>query len=200
MKKIVFILLQAVFISFIINAQDTPLKIEAGILYSYTRDNPPFKTGFGFYLHPSYLVNENIGLGIKAEVIEAGIENTQGNLTSVSAMHSYLAIANYYISSNKVRPYIGFGVGVYNLSILDSNEDGNLEEDFKFEFKFGFAPKVGVDIGHFTISVAYNWIYGPIPDIAKIDYFSVSIGSFLGGKAKVSKRNRIISIEDDEDF
>ncbi len=203
MKKFVVLLFGTFLLSSVLSAQVTPFKFELGVLYGLPTDNA-FVGGVGFYMHPSYYLGDKINIGVKAEWAVLGAASQEGMSVSVSAIGSYLLTANYYLAVSKVRPYVGAGFGLYQLGSVSSSIDPNNSLDIDYGNKFGVAPKIGLDLGHFTLNVAYNYIFGIEAvdgiELASKNYLSLGIGAFFGGgvHGKGSNKNKIISIEDDE--
>ncbi len=181
MKKLLIVFILGVIAYSPIKAQEfKPFKFELGVLYGIPTDDA-FKGGVGFYLHPSYYLNDQLNVGLKAEWAVIGAADEMGTSVSISAIGSYLATANYYFSTSKVRPYAGLGVGLYSLGSVSSDLGAGNSIDVDYGTKFGVAPKVGLDLGHFTLNVAYNMIFGVDSDLAGKNYMSVGIGAFFGG-------------------
>ncbi len=202
MRNTILLAILTVFAN-VLNAQVTPFKTEGGILYGLPADKDAYTGGVGFYAHPSYFLADKINVGIKAEIAFMGSadSDTAGLNVSISAIKSYLATCNYYFTVSKVRPYVGLGFGMYSLGTASISDDTGNSLDVEYGDKFGLAPKIGLDLGHFTMNASYNMIFGLDESLSKKDYLTVGIGVFFGGgvKGKGSKRNRIISIEDDEE-
>ena len=203
MKKVIVFALVVFMVSTSIKAQVTAFKFEIGGLYGLPTDKDLYKGGVGFYAHPSYYLGDQINIGIKAESVIIGGASKLGTSVSISAIGSYLVTSNYYFTVSKVRPYVGLGVGMYTLgSATVSADPNNSSEPVVFGDKFGVAPKIGLDLGHFTLNFSYNLIFGLEGDNDK-NYMTAGIGVFFGGGVKgkggkKSNKNRIISIEDDE--
>jgi hypothetical protein len=156
-------------------AQELPVKIELGSFYSYSFDKN-HRSGLGFYLHPSYfIIKESLDIGIKAEVLEIGKKDELNDLLHVSALHSYLLTSGYYLTQFKIRPYVKGGLGMYSLKTIDLVY-GEEPADFEFLFRFGFAGKIGAELGPFNIGLAYNWVYKPFEGTSHLSYFSLGIG------------------------
>jgi len=199
MRKVIVLALLGLMINSFVKAQVTPFKFELGGLYGIPTDSELYKAGAGLYLHPSYYLSDKINIGIKAEFAIIGAADALGTDVSISAIGSYLVTSNYYFTVSKIRPYAGLGVGLYSLGTASVNADPNNPAEVDFGDKFGVAPKIGLDLGHFTINIAYNYIFDQEEGSDK-NYMTTGIGVFFGGgvKGKGSKKNRIISIEDDE--
>jgi outer membrane protein X len=115
-----------------------------------------------------------------------GINNrdVEGDATSVA---SYTLNTHYYFNNNKVRPFVGAGVGLYSLAAAKFNTANNLDpglDEIGAETRFGFYPKIGIDAEHFTMTIDYNVI--PPTDVpgggeVKNSYFGIRAGVSIGG-------------------
>lgn len=199
MKKSLIFLFFGLLIYFPIQAQVTPFKFEIGGLYGLPTDQF-YKGGVGFYAHPSYYLMDKLDIGIKAEWVVIGAADDGGLGVSISAIGSYLLTSNYYFTVSKVRPYAGLGVGMYMLGTVSTN----VGDPYDYGTKYGVAPKVGLDLGHFTINFAYNMIFGVESGVPAKDYMTVGIGVFFGGgvhgKGAKKSKSKFITIDEDEDF
>lgn len=186
MKKFFLISLLSVMTFGAANAQEfTKFKFETGLLYGIPSDDA-YEAGIGYYMHPSYYLNDQINVGLKAEwAVIAGADEA-GASVSVSAIGSYLLTSNYYFTTGKVRPYAGLGLGIYSLGSVDVAAADAYGDEFSVDYgnKFGVAPTVGLDMGHFTLNLAYNAIMGIDSELAGKNYLSFGIGAFFGGGKK----------------
>ncbi|MEO0555844.1 MAG: hypothetical protein AAF149_21750 [Bacteroidota bacterium] len=88
-------------------------------------------------------------------------------------------VTEYFFNTAQVRPFIGFGLGVfqrqsYGVNVgLTSISVGELNNSLT---NFGFAPRVGVNAGHLRISGMMNFSGN---DIA--NFFSLNVGFEFGG-------------------
>jgi hypothetical protein len=200
MKKISMFLILGMMVYFPLKAQVTPFKFEIGALYGLPT-NDAFKGGVGFYAHPSYYLMDKLDIGLKAEFVILGSGDNLGANVSISALGSYLLTSNYYFTVSKVRPYAGIGLGIYTLGSVSADFGSGNTMDAEYGNKFGIAPKVGLDLGHFTINVAYNYIFGIDSSLASKNYLTVGLGVFFGGgvkgKGNGAKKNKFITIDDE---
>ncbi|MDF1547269.1 MAG: hypothetical protein P1P88_05575 [Bacteroidales bacterium] len=201
MKKLTILLILGIMVSLPLKAQVTPFKFEIGGLYGLPTDNA-YKGGVGFYAHPSYYLNDNLNLGIKAEGVILGGADDLGTNVTISAIASYMVTSNYYFGVSKVRPYFGLGAGLFSLGSVSMDDGSGNTANFEYGDKFGAEAKAGLDLGHFTLNVAYNMIFGIDSHLAKKDYLTVGIGVFFGGgvKGKGGSKSKYITIDEDEDI
>jgi outer membrane protein X len=192
---------------------------------AFAQDFRPFRVGLGtgfaspagdgakggvlFYLEPSYRINNAIALGLRLEtavMLRGTTYSTAGSTStasgSVSASGSYTVNGQYYLSNNKFRPFVGLGLGAYQLASASftatssgGSSSSNTSDAVSGGTKFGFYPRIGFDAGHFTMNLEYNIIgkstnsftytsnTGPIvgKSETKNNYLGIKIGFFIGG-------------------
>lgn len=153
-------------------------KVDLGFLYGMAPGSDLYGGGAGFYFEPKYNVTDNIAAGLRIEFAVMGAADALGENVSVSALGSYLATGDYYVGTEGVRPYGGLGLGVYNVgqASLDNGTDVGVEAGTKF----GFAPRVGILLGHFRTGLEYNLVTG----IEGANYLSWKLGFEIGGGRK----------------
>jgi outer membrane protein X len=213
MKKLSILLILGLLVYAPIKSQVTKFKFELGGIYGLPTDDA-FKGGVGFYVHPSYYFSDKLNVGLKAEWAILGSSDDLGTAVSISALGSYLVTTNYYFTVSKVRPYAGVGLGLYSMGSVSVGSAVNIE----YGNKFGVAPKIGLDLGHFTLNVAYNAIFGTDSEMPNKNYLSLGVGIFFGGgvkgrskdnanndaegednsnvKVKKTRKNQVITIDD----
>jgi outer membrane protein W len=163
------------------------------------------KGGVLFYLEPSYRVNDQLAVGLRMEGAVVGrvavVANSTGGSAEaeVSANGSYTVNGQYYFSNNTFRPFAGLGLGIYSLASAkvsgSSSGTGSGSSEVSAGSKFGFYPRVGFDLGHFTMMVEYNIIPSTTANVVvtsgtgtttaesetKNSYLGIKFGFFIGG-------------------
>lgn len=183
---------------FTANAQDfKPVKVGIGLGYA-SPGGDGAKGGVLFYLEPAYRVSDQFAVGLRLEsAVMARGYSLSGTSSSasvdldVSANSSYTVNGQYYFSNNSFRPFAGAGFGIYSLAAVkakaSSGTGGSTSsaEVSASASKFGFYPRVGFDLGHFTMQIEYNIIPSSKSDvvISSTTYTSESKNSYLGIKA-----------------
>ncbi len=189
MKKV--LLLVAVLVAGIAsaNAQSEnykAFKVDVGALYGIPSGDG-YTGGVGFYIEPKYNLNDNIALGLKMEWAIMGADDVEGMEVSISAIGSYQATADYYFGDSKVRPFVGLGAGIYSMGTAEVSAVGAVEDDMMsvdYGSKFGFAPRVGVLMGHFRLGLEYNVITGIDSGLESKNYLALKVGFEIGGGKK----------------
>ncbi len=190
MKKILLIALVAVLGIAQASAQSEnykAFKVDVGMLYGLP-SGEAFDAGIGFYLEPKYNVTDNIAVGLKMEWAVLGGSDELGSDVSISAINTYQLTGDYYFNTNKVRPFAGLGIGIYGLGSMDydaTTDYYTISESYDLGSKFGFAPRVGLLMGHFRAALEYNVITGVDTDIVDSkNYLSIKLGFEIGGGKK----------------
>ncbi|QPH40995.1 outer membrane beta-barrel protein [Pedobacter endophyticus] len=142
------------------------------------------KAGILFAVEPKYSMSDQLTLGLRMEwaltaySIEKDGVSYAGDIKSTG---SYLATADYMFNTNKVRPFAGLGVGIYSVAGASfSSDNSSLQTNtVASSTKFGFAPRVGAELGHFRAAIEYN--FAGKDDNIKYNYLGFKIGAFFGG-------------------
>lgn len=174
------------------------------------QDLKPFKAGIGLgfaapgntgagagggvlvYFEPAYRPIDNISIGLRLEsaFIARGVEGVgDDDVTGdASANTSYTLNVQYYFNDNYVRPFIGAGAGLFSLAAVEFNTASNNNaidaDEVKAETRFGFYPRIGVDVGHFNLTIDYNFVPNTdVPGIGEVrnNYFGIKAGFSIGG-------------------
>lgn len=165
--------------------------VGVGIGYAAPSTGDGAGGGFLAYVEPAYRATDQVLVGLKIEgaFMVRGVEGVlngdiEGDATSVA---SFTLNSHYYFNNNNVRPFIGAGVGLYSMAAAKftatNNNDPDLDE-VGSETRFGFYPKIGVDAGHFNLTIDYNII--PPTDVpgggeVKNSYVGIRAGIAIGG-------------------
>jgi len=185
MKKVLLVLtvlVAGMATSFAQSSDYKAFKVDVGGLYAIPSGDG-VKAGIGFYLEPKYNITNNIALGLKMEWAAMGAEEEEGMSVSVSTLGTYQLTGDYYFTDSKVRPFAGLGAGIYSMGTVEATAgESTFEADYGS--KFGFAPRVGVLIGHFRLGLEYNVITGIDSELESRNYLSFKIGVEIGGGKK----------------
>jgi len=178
----------------------------------YTRQFKTFKVGLGvgyavpgsgdgagggllMYLEPAYRATDQVSVGLRLEgafmvrgIKGVGNRDVAGDASSVA---SYTLNSQYYFNNEDVRPFIGAGVGLFSLTAVKFNTAATNDpglDDVGAETRFGFYPRIGVDIGHFNLTLDYNII--PPTDVpgggeVRNNYLGIRVGGSIGGGKKM---------------
>lgn len=186
MKKVIFsiLFLTVVAIGYSQSTTFKPFKVDFAIGYAMPGGSGA-KAGVLFAVEPKYALNDNISLGLRMEgaVVARATKDVNGDYVSgdVKAAASYLATGDYYFNTNQFRPFIGAGLGIFSTAAASVDNNGNVVEGASAS-KFGGAPRVGFEFGHFRMAVEYN-VVGKTNNINN-NYLGIKIGFFAGGGRK----------------
>lgn len=187
MKHKVILLSVLLAASVTLSAQDFR-KFKVGLNLGYARPSGEgAKGGVLFTLEPALNLSNHISIGLRIEgaVVASGVGDDLNADLETKGLKSYTLNGQYYFSSEKVRPFVGVGLGLYSLASTTFQVDGDSQLEFgvSAENKFGFYPRIGFDAGHFTMSADYNLI--PATEIGDLElknsYLGIRIGLFIGG-------------------
>jgi len=189
MKKVLFVALAiALFSASSVMGQSyRPFKVGVGFLYAVPTGEGA-GGGIGFYLEPKYNLNDKFDLGFLMEDALL-VQKLEGYSSDVSGVASYSLTGDYMLGSGKVRPFIGTGIGIYSLgsvsaTTVDDGMGGTVTlPGASLGTKFGFSPRVGINLSHFQIELQYHVITGQVDGISK-NYLGIKMGLEFGGGLK----------------
>ncbi len=182
MKKFYMTVL-AIGIVAIANAQTErtfkPFKVDIALGYALPAGSGS-KGGVLFAVEPKYAFNDNVTAGLRMEgavTAQGTVVNGEMNNGDVKVSSSYLLTADYFINTNRLRPFVGIGAGIFTNA--SANFDAQSAGDVKSGSKFGFAPRAGIEYGHFRAAVEYN-VAGKTATVNH-NYLGLKLGFFIGG-------------------
>ena len=119
--------------------------------------------GVLFAVGPKYGISDNVDIGLRLELaaVARGVQ-VNGNTTTsdLGAFSSALLTGNYLFGTGNVRPFLGAGVGLYNIGAAGTVTaiSGQPAQDVTFvnDTKFGGMIRGGIKAGHFVAAVEYN--------------------------------------------
>jgi len=135
-------------------------------------------SGVALYFEPKYAVTPVLNIGVKFE----GDLNSR-NYTQTWGLRQWigscLATADYHFMQNSdLRLFAGAGLGVYHISVYnDAIPISGVANNF------GAMLRVGFDVNHFRLALAYNYAGKDVAD-CNTSFFSITIGGYLGGGKK----------------
>lgn len=142
------------------------------------------KGGLLFAIEPKYAVAEQISIGLRFEgaiMARAVIDNGTEVIGEAQGNGSYLLTGDYYFNNNNFRPFLGAGVGLFNVAGAAVNSNDPLQEDDVYtENNFGGMIRGGFEAGHFRFGIEYN-IAGKTSFSPNNDYLGFKLGVCFGG-------------------
>lgn len=146
------------------------------------------KGGVLVAIEPKYAISNEIAVGLRLEGAFStnSVKLSNGSIVkgNAEATSSYLITSDYFFRKKGVRPFVGLGTGLYRVSSikLESYKLSSEVVNAPDGTKFGFAPRVGLELGHFRAAMEYN-VVGKYKTV-DYNYLAFKIGFFLGGGKK----------------
>jgi len=142
-------------------------------------------SGPGFHLYPKWYYSENVSLGLNFEYAMVEDWATTDNI-STSEVLSLSPTINYYFTKNKIRPYVGLGIGLYTVAAALTDKKLNI----------GIRPIIGISIfERFDLSFEYSKILKNLDTNSNVTrgignhYVSLK-GSYSIGLRSKNKQNK----------
>jgi hypothetical protein len=191
MKKSLILFLSLLGVATFSHAQNfKPFKAGVGLGYAVPGAGAGAGGGVLLYLEPAYRATETILVGFRIEsaIIARGVAGVgRNNVTGdASSNVSYTLNGQYYFNDHYVRPFVGLGFGLFSLASVKFNTaTGNPEaENVGPATRFGFYPRVGLDIGHLNLLLDYNLVpRTKVPGGGEVrnSYLGIKAGLSIGG-------------------
>lgn len=167
-----------------------PFKVGIGIGYAVPGAGDGAGGGFLAYLEPAYRATDQVLVGLRLEgaFTARGVKGVNNRDVSgdASSVASYTLNTQYYFNNENVRPFVGAGVGLFSMAATEFNTAGSDPDadEVGAETRFGFYPRIGVDAGHFNLTLDYNFI--PPTDVpgggeVRNNYLGIRAGFSIGG-------------------
>ncbi|GAB3566640.1 hypothetical protein GCM10027578_15890 [Spirosoma luteolum] len=171
-----------------------PFKVNVSVGYAQPI-NAGNSGGVLFAVEPKYGLSDRVDVGLRLEAasVARGIQYN-GNTTTgdVGTFGSYLVTANYLFGNNKVRPFLGAGLGAYTIGaggtvVIASNGQPNQNINLVQDTKFGGMLRGGVKVGHFVAAVEYNAVpttnnqFTNTTITSENQYIGFKVGADIGG-------------------
>ncbi|WP_461637911.1 hypothetical protein [Labilibaculum euxinus] len=160
-----------------------PFKVEVGGILAFPLDKES-GLGGGSYIEPRYSLNDNFTFGLRLE----GVRLSSGEISvgigrvniDASTVTPVLFTCDYFFNNQKTRPFVGLGLGLYKRNDQSIDTDiWSVNINTGSENNFGFAPRIGLNVGHMRLAMIYNFTGNNISD-----YLSVQLGIEIGGGKK----------------
>ena len=177
MKKLLLTLITIVAVNAAVSAQSggyKPFKVDAMFGYALPAGSDAIKGGITFSIEPKYNVTDNIAIGVQ---LGSTLLASSNSSIGLAALANYSLVGEYYFSDNKVRPFAGLGTGIYAPGDIELTINGKTSTIPGGKSMFGFAPRVGLQIGHFRLAAEYNLVKDS-------NFLSIKLGATIGGGSK----------------
>jgi len=172
-----------------------PVRVDTTLVIAYAAGDVSAYGG-GLAIEPKYNLTDQLSLGLRFEAVGMVSQSITPSLVggldlsmSARAAVSFLAKADYYLTTSNARPFLGLGAGFYNVGRADSGTSGaTTAEAFR---GFGLFPQFGVNFGGFRMAVGYHVLLGgeqtlvvaglPTNVALSKNYVAFDIGGTFGG-------------------
>ncbi|WP_116107606.1 OmpW family outer membrane protein [Lewinella sp. IMCC34191] len=141
-----------------------------------------FGGGVAFGTEVRYNASDRISVGLRPEVA-AYTSNLEAETIDVGAAGSFVVTGDYYLrTEGGFRPFGGMGLGSFGGAsvTVEDTDDTVDEEDLEVGRSLGIVPRVGMEIGHFRVSLEYNLTFSDQVS----NYFGIMIAPTLFGGPK----------------
>ncbi len=160
-----------------------PFKVDITMGYSRLTDgDADIRFGFNFSVEPKYNITDHLAAGLKIEAAGFVFASSDGDEGGVLLMRSYSLTGEYLLGTKKVRPYFGMAVGLYQPLGYSYDEDDEIYKTH-LDSKIGFAPRVGIHLGHFRLGAEFNIVKDNNLDV-NYGHLSIKAGATIGGGKK----------------
>ncbi|RLD78450.1 MAG: hypothetical protein DRJ10_10310 [Bacteroidetes bacterium] len=137
--------------------------------------------GFGFHLMPVWNYTERLSFGINMEYA-CVTEDYVTDVIDCAHILSFSPTINYYFTNWKIRPFVGFGTGIYHLTYYEP------------AILFGVHPLVGFSFfDYLNLSLEYNKFFGNLnikPENEFGNYYVAIKASFSVGVMRSEKQKQ----------
>ena len=178
MKKVLLTLITIFVINGVASAQaESYGAFKVDVMLGYA--NPASSSGtvnggLTFSIEPKYNLTDNIAVGLQ---LGSTILTSSNSAIGIAALGNYSLTGEYYFTGNKVRPFAGVGAGLYKFGDIEITSGGQTQTIPGGGSVFGFAPRAGVQIGHFRIAAEYNLVKDS-------NFLALKIGATIGGGSR----------------
>lgn len=157
-----------------------PFKVDTGIEFIISTSEET-GGGMGWYISPIYNVTDRLSIGPRFGFSYAGSGSIDVGVGSVkvgaSQLFSFLMVTDYYFTTERVRPFVGLGIGMYKRSEAKIETGaGIVDLSINAKTNFGIKPRIGLNVGHFKMTIDYNVTGDQI-----YDYIGFTLGADIGG-------------------
>jgi hypothetical protein len=176
-----------------------PIRFNVGLLVPYTPGTG--SGGFGAVVEGKYNITDRIAAGLRLDgaVQFGGSVGSNTASINVGAVAAVLAKGEFFLTNSTVRPFVGFGAGMYALGGQSvTTGEGSAGVTQAAGSVFGMAPQLGLDLGAVRLAATYNVLLGgtlivqevstdgsPPPETSvSRNYFGFELSFRIGGKPK----------------
>ncbi|HVW97438.1 MAG TPA: hypothetical protein VHA56_15805 [Mucilaginibacter sp.] len=149
-------------------------KADIGIGYAVPTEGFGVNPGVSFVLEPHVYLSDHFTAGLRLEGALLGYHPEYDD-ELFSFFGSTAVTGEYYFAKGPVRPFLGFGAGLFTRHyILEDYTGDELYTSDYGAIKLGFMGRAGFELGHIRITGSYNVIG------ANFSYSAVTVGYIIG--------------------
>jgi hypothetical protein len=185
MKKILLIISIFFCIQTSINAQGAQGEVTqmGGLTIMRPIDKKLGGGGIGINLGVLYGLTDNICVGVVGEAALSFLapKDTTNQSTNLSLWYGGKAIGEYYFTTGKVKPFVGYGLGALKIGGVTTDTAADTYSGWKFTH----GPRAGVLLGNFRLSAEYSFIPSKFTSGKQkynLGYLGFTIGSHIGSE------------------
>jgi len=139
------------------------------------------KGGYIFSIEPRYALNDQLMIGAKLEAAptingyDMGLDHDPYDF---KARLVFQGTADYYLGSEKFRPFVGLGAGLLRLAGAHKAAGDSTDFDkssLRYSSRTAITPSAGIEYGHARLSAEYSFSSG------MAGYLGIKLGVSIGG-------------------
>ena len=177
MKKVLLSLITIFAVNSLASAQVDIESFKVDAMMGYAKPSAGTAGGgFNLAVEPKYNLNDNIAVGLQFGLTFLGSGSDSGIL-SISALKNYSLTGEYYLGESRVRPFAGLGAGLYQTGSFTVKDAKGNEIETAGSNLIGFAPRAGLQIGHFRIATEYHLVKDS-------NFLTINLGFTIGGGSR----------------
>ena len=163
-----------------------PFRVDLGTGYALPLGGRAANNGgWLFSIEPKYGISDNVGLGLRMEIswLERTSPMSSGTEVGTGQGHySFTFTGDYYLNTNKFRPFIGGGSGfdILGGATVSNSKKTDVTNWYDNETKFCYMLRAGFEAGLFRFGVEYNGV-GDSNSSPYNNYIGFKVSGLVGG-------------------
>lgn len=176
MKKVLLMLITIFAINTFASAQaESYGAFKVDVMLGYANPSAGLvKGGLTFSIEPKYNLTDNIAVGVQ---LGSTLLASDAPGIGILGLNNYSLTGEYYFTENRLRPFAGIAAGLYAPAAVEITVNGQTTTLPAGDSQFGFAPRVGIQLGHFRLAAEYNLVKDS-------NFLSLKIGATIGGGSR----------------
>ena len=176
MKKVLLTLITVFTINAVASAQaENYGAFKVDVMLGYANPSAGLvKGGLTFSIEPKYNLTDNIAVGVQ---LGSTLLASDAAGIGILGLNNYSLTGEYYFTENKLRPFAGIAAGLYAPADVEVTINGQTNKIPGGDSRFGFAPRAGIQLGHFRLAAEYNLVKDS-------NFLSIKLGATIGGGSR----------------